>query len=122
MTTVADRPLVRHLVERVMGGGLRHVGGGLIVRFSDGYHRCIEGYSTFHFWLPLDSWADAGMIWQKIQKDPALCESVSDRLEETAIEAGCHEGREPLWWVVSKLTPRIFCRAVALSTGWKEPT
>ena len=116
MPQTDDRSLVEHLATKVM-----------VFPPDDPVCYCGETYSRHsiyenhpftvmedpHPWNPLDSWADAGMVW-----DTARARGIWLRL------SGVRDG----WVAVNIETgdgqlrdsgPRAICEAVAKATGWE---
>jgi hypothetical protein len=75
-----------------------------------------QGETVFY---PLDSWADAGMVWEKARKM-----GIYIMLRGApALEWGAYYPDDDgfvLAFVSSNSAPRAICGAVAMATGWKE--
>lgn len=98
--TDRDAALVRHLAERVMGCTPDQ----------------IERWGLDPHWNPLDSWADAGMVWERARKMGIWIElSGADNWRATFDRAGgsyitlpCDSG------------PRAISEAVGRATGFED--
>ena len=61
-----DQRLIRFLAEKVLGWQVEQNSRATIARGADGTVVCLDGHSSCRYWNSLDSWADAGMLWEKV--------------------------------------------------------
>lgn len=111
--TDRDAALVRHLATRVMGWKPFVYGG-----FSDGSPGILD--------FGLDSWADAGMVWERARKSRGFVVDLLIHIYGAARKAGCtveEEADDTFMWFLQNATPRLLCEAIGRATGfvWPQP-
>jgi hypothetical protein len=101
-----DRSLKGHLATKVMGC---HRPQGCNWWYN------ADGMAVFHDqWQPLDSWADAGMVWEKAR-------GMGIRLElHGRPESTWYCSWKPTYCVTEDSGPRAICEAIARATGFEE--
>lgn len=104
-TDAGRDPLIRHLAEKVCNLQYRAKG-------MPGDARPLAPWN----WNPLDSWADAGVVWEKARKMGLHVVLICSQKEK---DWCAWAGKEKI--IRSDSGPRALCEAVALATGWKEP-
>ena len=109
MPTDRDAALMRHLAERVMGWKL--------IAPNALSWDCGDGL-PYRFDIDLDSWADAGMVWEKAREKGIILSlsGIGDRWRVSQTKTYVDE-----WMLDSKTGsgPRAICEAVAKATGWE---
>jgi hypothetical protein len=94
--TDRDRSLIEHLMTKVLGSRYR------------------KEFGMPYFNLDLNSWADAGMVWERAREMGHEIMLVGVPLESWM--AGQPMSDEP---EIHDSGPRAICEAVARATGWE---
>lgn len=94
-----DRSLKEHLTKTVLGTRFR------------------EKFGMPHINLDLDSWADAGMAWDKARE-----RGLRISLYGGAMWCGVWHKAIAVQIATEYVSgPRALCEAIALATGWEDP-
>ncbi len=114
--TPRDKSLIHHLAEKVMGWRVddEHiVPGDLFVRDGAVW---IERRDRERHWNPLESWADAGMVWERVREMGIQLDLIasSDRWFGRIWQGPASTQYQ------ATSAPRAISEAVAFATGWVE--
>jgi len=112
-----DQSLVRFCAETVMGWRPRiHPGGVILLYWDDKDQRYIFG----SHWNPLDSWADAGMLWEKAREKGTEVELIG-RIEPFSKpwDVTAANSEEDIFTGFAHFGSRAITEVIARAFGWK---
>jgi len=109
-----DQRLIRFLAERVMGWIIQqnHYGD-----FHAGDKRLMDGMTGKWDWNPAESWADAGMLWEKV---PLLTvRGLMHTPTGPKYSASLYDKNAKFIHVWADTVPLVICKALATAFGYE---
>lgn len=119
--TRRDESMIRHLAGKVMGWQIEYTNSKkrALVSHGDGTYRLLwtnHSDESAMLWRPRDSWADAGMVWERARE-------IGHEIMMCGVPLEGYMAGQPMSDTPVKADsgPRALCGAVAKATGWVEP-